>query len=179
MNKKSLNQELLDQQDGMNRLADAFIVSARRWERVIYPVVLVFILAAGYGFTLLYSLTKNLPAITGNMDIIGQAFDTNKESAAMILMAKDIKSISSNLSIMTKRIDKLEINIANMTGSVGSMKDDVNEMSGTIISMDYSLKVVSSDLGGLTYSVNHIGYNIGELNSNISPPLNLMNRFVP
>ena len=178
-NEDNISEKFLMQQEGINRLADAFIASAHRWEMIIYPLVFVFIVIASIGFYLIYGLTKDIVHITDNMIIIGSAFDTGNENAAMILMTKDIKHMSHDLSNMTQRIDKMENNISTMTGSITGMGTDIHSMEGKITSMDQSLKVVSGNVMILTQSIQQITGNIGSLNHNVSRPLSIMNKMIP
>ena len=46
--------------DPLERLANTFDNSARRWEMVVYPSLFAFVLLAGYGFFLIYRLTHDI-----------------------------------------------------------------------------------------------------------------------
>ncbi len=44
----------------MERLADTFESSAKRWELIVYPSMVAFIVLAVYGFYLVYTLSRDV-----------------------------------------------------------------------------------------------------------------------
>jgi len=44
----------------MDKFARVFAASAKRWEVVVYPSLLAFIVLAAYGFYLIYSMTSDV-----------------------------------------------------------------------------------------------------------------------
>ena len=54
--------------DAMERFANAFEASARRWELIVYPALLAFVVLAAYGFFLIYTLSKDINTLARGMD---------------------------------------------------------------------------------------------------------------
>jgi hypothetical protein len=54
--------------DTMERFVGSFEKSARRWELVVYPAMLAFVVLAAYGFFLVYSLTKDMHTLARSID---------------------------------------------------------------------------------------------------------------
>ena len=54
----------------LNKFARILEASARRWEVIIYPSMLAFIVLAACGFYLIYSMTSDVHRVTGQMDPI-------------------------------------------------------------------------------------------------------------
>jgi len=50
--------------DPLERLANTFDSSAKRWEMVVYPSLFAFVLLAGYGFFLIYRLTHDISTLS-------------------------------------------------------------------------------------------------------------------
>jgi len=50
--------------DPLERLANTFDSSAKRWEMVVYPSLFAFVLLAGYGFFLIYRLTHDIAILS-------------------------------------------------------------------------------------------------------------------
>ena len=50
----------LDMAACMDKFARTFEASARRWELIVYPSMLAFIVLAAYGFFLIYTLTGDV-----------------------------------------------------------------------------------------------------------------------
>jgi len=53
--------------ESLDKLSTAFMDSARRWEMIVYPSLFAFIILAGYGFFLIYSLTKDVHLVVQDM----------------------------------------------------------------------------------------------------------------
>ena len=51
----------------MDKFATTFEASARRWELVVYPSLLAFIVLAAYGFYLIYTLTGDISRLARSM----------------------------------------------------------------------------------------------------------------
>ena len=109
----------------LERLSSAFTASARRWELVVYPSLFAFIILAGYGFFLIYNLTKDAHAIRESMVEISRNMDTvsrnmvvmtqvaNDQSLTMQQMAHNMKGINFymgqmryDLSIMNQNVSR-------------------------------------------------------------------------
>ena len=52
----------------MDRFVRSFEKSARRWELIIYPAMLAFVILAAYGFFLIYTLSKDVHFLASSMD---------------------------------------------------------------------------------------------------------------
>ena len=59
----------------LEQLSSAFTASARRWELIVYPSLVAFIILAGYGFFLIYSLTQDVERVAASMGAITQSMD--------------------------------------------------------------------------------------------------------
>ena len=49
--------------ESLDKLASGFTESARRWEMIVYPSLVAFIILAAYGFFLIYSLTSDVTRV--------------------------------------------------------------------------------------------------------------------
>ncbi|HAJ91223.1 MAG TPA: hypothetical protein DCO71_01145, partial [Gammaproteobacteria bacterium] len=65
---KDSSRELFPEGDAMDRFVSVFEASARRWELVIYPAMLAFVVLAAYGFFLIYTLSKDIGIVASGMD---------------------------------------------------------------------------------------------------------------
>lgn len=108
----------------MEQLSTTFAASAKRWEMIVYPSMFAFILLAGYGFFLIYSLTTDISRMADSMDRI---------TGNMQEMSVNMHKVTQNMVIMTQTIDvqsvaMLEI-VANMRGMNHSMARMTHDMS--------------------------------------------------
>lgn len=93
--------------DTLERFTRAFEVSAKRWELIVYPSLFAFILLAGYGFYLIYSMTSDVHRVTQQMDPMVQA---------MIVVSENMVLITENMSVMSTNMTSVADEVAHMSG---------------------------------------------------------------
>jgi len=153
-------QNAADMQECMGKsleaLSNTFAASARRWEMIVYPAMAAFVVLAGYGFYLIYSLTVDVSRLANRMEEVTVSINTVANSMAdmtdkMVMVADKMVLISDNAHVgvvaMTRMVDQ-------MTG----MNRSMNAMSGNITLMRQ---------------------NIAYMNRSISRPMNMMSSFMP
>jgi hypothetical protein len=79
----------------LDKFARIFEASARRWEIIVYPSLLAFIVLAIYGFYLIYSMTSDLHRVTQQMDPIARS---------MVMVSDNMARVTNNMSTMTANI---------------------------------------------------------------------------
>jgi len=117
----------------MDRLATAFESSAHRWELIVYPSLFAFIILAGYGFFLIYSLTTDIAT-----------------------MSRNISQMTAVIERMTEDMDKMSVDMDNLTPmrtSMESMSTDVRTMTINADSMSRDVNYMSREMGMLNRSV--------------------------
>lgn len=107
----------------LERLSTAFMVSARRWEMIVYPSLFAFIILAGYGFFLIYSLSQDAHAI----------------SEQMITMSRQMETISQNMVIIAQTMDAQNRTMADMAFNVRGMNASINQMRYDMSIMNQSV----------------------------------------
>ena len=138
----------------MDKFAKTFEASARRWELIVYPSMLAFIVLAAYGFFLIYSLTGDLGRLARSMETVTVAM--NDVSANMIAVSGNVAQISGNLSLiahdmgdgtesmrnMLVKMDKMNSNIGVMTVPVHRMSNDMGHLSKNIHDVSSPMKMI-------------------------------------
>ncbi len=149
--------------DHVDRFISTFERSARRWEMVVYPAMFAFILLAGYGFFLIYSLTNDMRSIA-------RSFDPH---------------MGSHMESFSESLDQLTLSIAAMTNDVQTMTNEIQSMS---IQMNYlaAMDPMQQRMSQMVYSVDTMAMNLdllrrdmAVLNYNVSRPMSVMNKFIP
>ncbi|HED15601.1 MAG TPA: hypothetical protein ENI64_02100 [Gammaproteobacteria bacterium] len=153
-------QNAADMQECMGKsleaLSNTFAASARRWEMIVYPAMAAFVVLAGYGFYLIYSLTVDVSRLADRMEEVTVSINTVANSMAdmtdkMILVADKMALISSDAHVgvvaMTHMVDQ-------MTG----MNRSMSEMSG---------------------NMDNMRANLAYMNRSVSRPMNMMSSFMP
>ncbi len=107
----------------LERLSTAFMASAKRWEMIVYPSLFAFIILAGYGFFLIYSLSR----------------DAHEISEQMITMTRQMESISQNMVIIAQTMDgqtatmkEMAVNMRGMNASMNQMRYDMSIMNQNV-----------------------------------------------
>ncbi len=128
----------------LERLADTFDASARRWEMVVYPTMFAFILLAGYGFYLIYHLTHDIAVLSQSVTRMATII-----SDATPKVTKDMRDMSGNISSMS-----IEINaMSNQMTSLTPMNQNLAHMTSTMATMNHAVYGMQRDLGGMNRTV--------------------------
>lgn len=162
----------LDQKtnENIDRFLNTFERSARRWEMVVYPALFAFILLAGYGFYLIYSLTSDMRQIAAS-------FDPD--------MGQHMTDFSKNLEDMSTSVNLMATSVAVMTTDMKEMTKDVKTISGqmgylaAMTNIEERMGLMTTSVDQMTSNLNSMRYDMSTLNQNVSRPMSFMNSFMP
>ncbi len=116
----------------MGRLADSFEASARRWELIVYPSLVAFILLAAYGFFLIYNLTHDISDVARSVreiavsvtedlgEISGKMGQVAEATAYMRPMSEDIRAVAGNINDMNTNISHMQYNMWQLNRNVSA-----------------------------------------------------------
>lgn len=156
------------------KLSKAMTSGIKKWEKVIYPMMLAFILLAAYGFYLIYNVTNDMSKISKSVETM---------SSTVVQMNESIVKMVTIMGIQMSKIDK---RLGGVHESMQGMEGEMSSMGEGISSMDTSLKQMNNTVNGIYQSVYYMGQttgqmnsNFSELNENISRPLDSMNNIMP
>ena len=143
----------------MDKFARTFEASARRWELIVYPSLLAFIVLAAYGFFLIYTLTNDVGRLARSMETVVEAM--NEVSSNMNTVSGDVALISGNLS---------------------SIATDVGSGSESMKTMLVKMDNVNKTMNVMTVPMYQIRQDMGHMNRNfheVSGPLKSMGSMFP
>ena len=150
--------------DPLERLANTFDSSAKRWEMVVYPSLFAFVLLAGYGFFLIYRLTHDIAILSQSVTHMA------------VIVSDSMPRMTKDLGTMTGSIDNMTGNIDGMTTEIGSMStqmDSLTPMSNNIQSMTHNI-------GNMNRSVYGMQRDMHGMNRTVSSgPFGMMNDVMP
>jgi hypothetical protein len=89
----------------LDKFARIFEASAKRWEVIVYPSLAAFIVLAGYGFYLIYSMTSDVHRVTEQMDPIVNA---------MVMVSENMVRVTGNMSSMTANMNSITNEMVHM-----------------------------------------------------------------
>ena len=140
---------------GMDKFARTFEASARRWELVVYPSLLAFIVLAAYGFFLIYTLTndvgrlaRSIETMVVSMDEVVQDLHTvsagvGQISSTMVLVANDVGSGTDSMKEMLVKMDTMNNSVGVMTVPIYHMRDDMSRMNKNMRDVTGPMNIVS------------------------------------
>ncbi len=96
----------------MDKFSRTFEASARRWELIVYPSMLAFIVLAAYGFFLIYTLTSDVGRLARSMETV--VVSMNDVAANMNAVSGNVAHISGNLSTIASDVGSGSENMENM-----------------------------------------------------------------
>ncbi len=157
--------------DPLERLANTFDNSARRWEMVVYPSLFAFVLLAGYGFFLIYRLTHDIAVLSQSVTHMA------------VIVSDVMPRMSNDLTRMTGSVDNMTGNIAGMSGDIGGMTTEISSMSGqmnTLTPMSNNIESMTNNLGSMNRSVYGMQRDMHGMNRTVSSgPFGMMNDVMP
>lgn len=143
----------------MERLANTFESSAHRWEIIVYPSLLAFVVLAGIGFFLVYSLTTDVASLARNVNLLTQSM--NGVVVSMSDIAVHMKGISNDVNLMSYQMNNLE------------------PMRASMDNMNASMNSMSASTHGMAISTDAMRQHMGALNYNVGKPMSMFNSFMP
>ena len=166
---KDSPREIFPEGDAMDRFVRVFEASARRWELVIYPAMLAFVVLAAYGFFLIYSLSKDIHTLASGMD----------------------PQMGKHLSHISESVIYLSENVRTMTRRVYHMSESVEDMAERMVSLEYlepmlvnmngmntSMDGMNHNMRAMTLTGDAMRYEMGNMSDSMRP-MGRMNSFMP
>jgi methyl-accepting chemotaxis protein len=158
----------------IERLATVFESSARRWELMVYPSLFAFIILAGYGFYLIFSLTRDVASLARNVHSLTTTIETS--------LVDNMDSITSDMSMMTSSMDTIAIEMSYMSSNLGEIAvgmDTITDEMTNLGPMRVTMDELNKNTVGMVASTNSIRHEMGAMNYNIGRPISQMSNFFP
>jgi uncharacterized protein YoxC len=143
----------------LDNFSRTFEASARRWELVVYPSLLAFIVLAAYGFFLIYTLTGDVSRLARSMESV-------------------VVSMDGVVTTMTT----VSGNVAAMSTNLTSIADDVGEGSETMVSMNDRMQEINETMNVMAVPMYQIRHDMAGMNHNmhkVAQPMRMMGGIMP
>jgi ribosomal protein S15P/S13E len=137
--------------------------SVSRWERMIYPMMLVAGVLGLSGFYLIYNVTRDMHLLTQKVD---PEMEVHLESMSndMGRLSQNITTMTRQITVLVERIDRMESHIATMDGNIGTlagdvglMRENVGVMTGNVVEMNQHMRAMTVNTGVMSRDINQIG----------------------
>lgn len=155
-----------DMSSCMEDFRKTFEASARRWEIIVYPSLLAFVLLAAIGFYMVFMLTGSVGSIADN--IYGVGNNMNQVSVNMTTMTTQISELNERMAEVNAQMAQIS---ADVSHQVKSMDAVVAHMGG----MNQSTMAMSATMQQMRHDTATMGYNM----HSASGPMRFMNSFMP
>jgi uncharacterized protein YoxC len=157
----------------MSQFARSFEASARRWELVVYPSMLAFIILAAYGFFLIYKLTDDIGKIVHQMDDI---------STSMVNINQNFSSTTNNMNTVSRNMVKMAENVEEVTGYMQQMSGDIKEQNEAMGAIVVTMRELDNGINSMAVTIHKMSVDtwaMGRSFDNVSGPMRFMNSFTP
>ena len=161
--------------------AREFQAATRRWERIMWPAMVVFSLLAVSGFWLIYSITEDMHRMSLNIDP-EMTVNLGSMSKSMSSLNTHIARMDKNIVLLRGDIDQMTRHIANMDGSMTAMRTDMASVSQKLNTMDPLLQNIAQmnqSIYAMTWNTGVMSEDMNRLNRSIGKPMRFMNNFLP
>ena len=144
-------------------LAEAFKASSRRWEVVVYPSLIAFIILAIYGFYLIYNLTQ---------DIHTMANDLSTMETRIEAMAKNVDQVAGNM-------ETISTNMKEVSGDMTAVATTMPPQTEVMKSINGHMRRIDSTMNNMAISIDRMRFHAQRLDRNLGKPMSEMNNMVP
>ena len=166
---KDSSREIFPEGDAMDRFVRVFETSARRWELIIYPAMLAFVVLAGYGFFLIYTLSKDISTVASGMDP-----DMGKHLGHI---SESVIYLSENVRTMTRRVYHMSESVETMADRMTAL-EHLEPMLNSMQGMNQNMDGMNRNMGAMTMSMDAMRVDMGEMSHSMRP-MGRMNNIMP
>ena len=163
------NKDIVIEGDAMERFANVFEASARRWELIIYPAMLAFVVLAAYGFFLIYTLSKDIHTLATGMD--------PNMGKNLTHISESVIYLSENIRTMTRRVHNMSESVEYMSAKMDAL-ENLEPMLVNMRGMNDSMAMVNQNMQLMNVTGDAMRGEVGRMGNSMRP-MNFMNNFVP
>ncbi|MEN8762117.1 MAG: hypothetical protein ABF290_06750 [Thiogranum sp.] len=158
----------------LTHFAQTFESSAKRWEWMVYPAIVIFGIMGISGFWLIYSLTSDVHELARNVD--------PKMERNLARMSENISSLSENVGVMTDEVSEMKGHISHLDSSIMLMQKDMSIIStklDTLSPLLFNIAEMNQAMKAMTANTAYMSRDMGMMNQNVGRPMSFMNEFAP
>ena len=166
--------ELHGLEKALTKFSDQFASSARRWELLIYPSMLIFSLLAASGFYLIFSLTQDMRVLARHID--------PDMAGNMTIMSENIAKLSASVDAMRIAVETMNTSVVNIDHNITSVSSDmgaISEKMDALPPMLVNMADMNASMRMMNASTGIMSRDMSQMNTNISRPMSFMNMFSP
>jgi len=131
----------------MDKFAKTFEASARRWELVVYPSMLAFIILAAYGFFLIYTLSTDVGKMARSMNTMVNAMEH---------VAVNMTAVSGNVAVMSGNLTHIATDTGDGTRSMKNLLVQLDKMNTTMAVIAVPMYQMRDDMGRMSNNMQQV-----------------------
>ena len=131
----------------MDKFAKTFEASARRWELVVYPSMLAFIILAAYGFFLIYTLSTDVGKMARSMNTMVNAMEH---------VAVNMTAVSGNVAVMSGNLTHIATDTGDGTRSMKNLLVQLDKMNTTMTVIAVPMYQMRDDMGRMSNNMQQV-----------------------
>ncbi len=161
----------------------AFEGSVRRWERLVFPAMLLLGILSISGFYLIYNLTSDMAtmarSIDPSMEINLDAMSKHMAdlSGNMATMTGEIATLVSVIESMQSNVANMDTNTTRMAASFTTVRDTMAEMNTSVLKMNGSMTEMNTHMGEMNVNMATMNQSIARMGQDMNRMAIDMNRF--
>ncbi len=144
---------------------------SKKWEKLVFPAMLAFILLASYGFFLINSLASDMRTIS---QVVGG--DVQREIVAVSkdlhLMVEEVAQMRESVETMTVTIEPIK-NMTPLLAEITKLDESVAGINQSVHNMDGSIQRMDSAIGNMDESMVYMGRDVDDMSDAFSSPMSM------
>lgn len=138
-----------------DKFSRTFEASARRWELIVYPSLLAFIILAAYGFFLIYTLTTDVSRLARSMETI--VVSMQDVVVNMGAVSGNVATISNNLFTIATEVSDNSETMHNMLVKMGNINDSMGVMTVPMYQIRHDMSNMSHNMHNVAGPMKMVG----------------------
>lgn len=151
--------------------------SSRRWEKMVFPAMIAFLLLAGYGFFLVYSVTRD-------MTIIAQTIDVDFREDVLHIrndisdMVSQVELMQETMGVISVKMDPLQ-DMTPLLAEIKKLDETIGVISGSVSNMDRTVVNMNKSMSSMDDSMYYMGRDVDDMNDTFGSPTKMFSRMAP
>ncbi|SIN68208.1 hypothetical protein SAMN05443662_0018 [Sulfurivirga caldicuralii] len=158
----------------VEKMAEAMTGGIKKWEKVLYPMMIAFIVLAIYGFILIYQLANDVKKISDNMLTMTRAVVTMTNTLNV-----NMGKVDAQMSAINLTMDRMRLTIENINKDTAVISDVMPSLHNQFASMNATMTQLDQRIATIQTAADTMARSLWELDANISEPMNSLNSMMP
>jgi len=134
--------------DCLNNLTNTLQAASKKWEIIIFPSLVAFIVASSLGFYLIFNMVESANKMADAVVSMNNKMDKIEES--MIIISKDLTSTQKSIEKMSNQFDSVSLSIVEMNQTINLLNQNIEKIN-------YNMSLITPSVQGIRRSISPSG----------------------